>query len=131
MKSDQNNMTIAYWCILIAAILPYGLVFVAKAGAKGFDNRAPRDWYARAEGFRQRAIWAQQNSYEIFPLFAAGVIIAHLTATPQGWIDGLAIGFVASRIAFAICYIADLHLARSLVWTFGFACCVALFIIAA
>lgn len=124
-------MTIAYWCVLIAGILPYGLIFIAKAGAKGFDNRAPRDWYGRAEGYRQRAVWAQQNSYEIFPLFAAAVIIAHLGGATQAWIDALAIAFVASRIAFGACYIADLHLARSLVWTLGFGCCVALFIIAA
>jgi len=124
-------MTLAYWSVLIAAVLPYLTIFVAKAGAKGFDNRRPREWYERAQGYRQRAVWAQQNSFEIFPLFAAAVIIAHLTGATQAWVDGLAIAFVASRVAYAVCYIADLHLARSLVWTLGFGCCVALFIIAA
>ncbi len=124
-------MTIAYWCILVAAILPYLTIFVAKAGAKGFDNRRPREWYESFEGYRQRALWAQQNSFEMFPLFAAAVIIAHLAGATQAWVDGLAIAFVASRIAYLVCYIADLALLRSLVWTLGFGCCVALFIIAA
>ncbi len=124
-------MTIALWCILVAAVLPYLAVFVAKAGAKGFDNHRPRAWYQSFEGYRQRALWAQQNSFEIFPLFAAAVIIAHLAGATQAWVDGLAIAFVASRIAYLVCYIADLALARSLVWTLGFGCCVALFIIAA
>jgi len=122
-------MTLAYWCVLIAAILPYLLIGVAKVGVRGFDNRRPRDWYEKTSGFRRRAVWAQQNSFEIFPLFAAAVIIAHLAGAAQATIDGLAIGFIASRIAYAISYLADLHLLRSLVWTAGIACCFALFIV--
>ena len=34
-------MQIAYWCVLIAAMLPYVWVIVAKAGP-AYDNRAPR-----------------------------------------------------------------------------------------
>ena len=124
-------MTIAFWSVLAAAMLPYLLIFVAKVGVKGFDNRRPRDFYQRASGFRQRAVWAQHNSFEIFPLFAAAVIIAHLAEAAQAMVDWLAIAFVATRIAYGVCYLADLHLLRSLVWTLGFACCVALFIIAA
>jgi uncharacterized MAPEG superfamily protein len=124
-------MTLAYWCVLIAALLPYLLIGVAKIGVRGFDNRHPRDWYAQASGFRKRAVWAQQNSFEIFPFFAAAVIIAHLTGAEQSTIDALAIGFVASRVGYAISYLADLHLLRSLVWTAGIACCIALFVVAA
>ncbi len=124
-------MTTAFWCVLVAAVLPYLMIGVAKIGARGFDNRRPRDWYDRTEGFRRRAVWAQNNSFEIFPLFAAAVIIAHLAGAEQATVDGLAIAFVASRIAYAISYLADLHLLRSLVWTAGFFCCVALFIVAA
>lgn len=124
-------MTLAFWCVLIAAVIPYLSIFIAKAGATGFDNRRPREWYEQASGYRQRAVWAQANSFEIFPLFAAAVIIAHLAAADQGWIDSLAIAFLLSRVAYLACYLADLHLLRSLVWTVGFACCVALFIVAA
>lgn len=124
-------MTTAFWCVLVAAVLPYLTIGVAKFGARGFDNRKPREWYANAEGFRRRAVWAHNNAFEIFPLFAGAVIIAHIAGAAQSTIDALAVGFVASRIAYAICYLADLHLLRSLVWTVGFACCVALFVVAA
>ena len=61
--------------------------------------------------------------------FAAAVIIAHLAATsPQGTIDGIAVAFVASRILFTVCYVADWASARTLVWAFGMGCIVALFV---
>ena len=70
-------MTTAYWCVLAAALVPYFTVAVAKS--KGdFDNAAPRDWLARQEGFRKRALWAHQNAFEAFGPFAAAVIIAQL-----------------------------------------------------
>ena len=91
-------MTTAYWCVLAASLIPYFTVAVAKS--KGdFDNAAPREWLARQEGFRKRALWAHQNAFEAFPPFAAGVIIAHLATAPQSWIDFLAIGFIFARIA--------------------------------
>ncbi|AKS41359.1 MAPEG family protein [Wenzhouxiangella marina] len=124
-------MTIAYWCVLIAAIIPYLMVGVAKIGHRGYNNRAPRAWAEKLEGYRQRASWAQQNGFEIFPFFAAAVIIASLAGADQARIDALAITFVATRLAYGVCYLADLHLWRSLVWVASFGICVALFVIAA
>ena len=124
-------MTIAFWSILAAALLPYLSILIAKAGARGFDNHQPRTWYQSFEGYRQRAIWAQQNSFEIFPLFAAAILLAHLAGAEQARVDGLAIAFVASRLAYIACYLADLALVRSLVWTFGLLCCVMLFVVSA
>ncbi len=123
-------MTTAYWCVLAAALIPYFTVAVAKS--KGdFDNAAPRDWLARQEGFRKRALWAHQNAFEAFAPFAAAVIIAQLAHAPQGWIDVLAVAFVVARIAYSALYILDKPSLRSIVWTVGFACVVGLFIIAA
>lgn len=123
-------MTTAYWCVLAAALIPYFTVAVAKS--KGdFDNAAPRDWLARQEGFRKRALWAHQNAFEAFGPFAAAVIIAQLAHAPQGWIDLFAVAFVLARIAYSALYILDKPSLRSIVWTIGFACVVGLFIIAA
>ena len=123
-------MTTAYWCVLAAALVPYFTVAVAKS--KGdFDNAAPRDWLARQEGFRKRALWAHQNAFEAFAPFAAAVIIAQLAHAPQGWIDLFAVAFVLARIAYSALYILDKPSLRSIVWTIGFACVVGLFIIAA
>jgi len=123
-------MTIAYWCVLAAALIPYFTVAVAKS--KGdFDNAAPRDWLARQEGFRKRALWAHQNAFEAFPPFAAAVIIAQTAQASQSWIDLLAIVFILARVAYSAFYILDKPTLRSIVWTVGFGCVVGLFIVAA
>lgn len=124
-------MTIAYWCVLLAAFLPIVWAGAAKFGAKGFNNARPREFLGSLEGWPARANHAQQNSYEAFPFFAAGVIIAHLCRTPQGTIDALAVTFIVARIAYGLCYIADRSTLRSLVWLVGFGSTVALFVTAA
>ncbi len=124
-------MSIAYWCVLIAAIFPYVMVGIAKVGHPRYNNRQPRAWADSLEGYRKRASWAHQNSFEIFPFFAAAVIIASLGNAAQPTVDALAIAFISTRVAYAVCYLADLALWRSLMWTAGFGLCVALFVIAA
>jgi uncharacterized MAPEG superfamily protein len=123
-------MTLAYWCVLVAAILP--IVWTGAAKSHGsFDNSAPREWLARLDGWRQRANWAQANAWEAFAPFAAAVIIAHLAGARQGTIDLLAITFIAMRIAHGLLYIADKAMLRTIVWTIGFGCVVGLFVVAA
>ena len=70
-------MTTAYWCILIAALLPYLWVTVAKGAGARYDNRDPRDWQARQDNPRShRANAAQLNAFEAFAPFAASVLMA-------------------------------------------------------
>ena len=73
-------MTVALWCILIAFLLPYLCIAIAKAGGKYrlSDNHDPRDFLDSLEGAPRRAYAAQLNSFEIAPFFAAAVIVAHL-----------------------------------------------------
>lgn len=124
-------MTIAYWCVLVAALMPIVWAGAAKSGAKGFDNARPREFLASLSGWPARANHAQQNAYEAFPPFAAGVIIAHLCGTPQATIDALAITFTIARFAYGLLYIADRSTLRSLVWLVAFGCIVALFVTSA
>ena len=122
-------MSIAFWCILVAAILPYPIVILAKS-KRGYDNRAPREQLAQAEGFRKRANWAQFNAFEAFPPFAAAIIIAHLQQVPQATADMLALSFVAMRVLHAVFYVLDKPTLRSLAWFAGFACVIGLFVLA-
>lgn len=124
-------MTLAYWCVLAAILLPYVFTGFAKflGGFGPRQNHNPREFLETLEGSRKRAHWAQQNSFEITPAFAAAVIIAHLPQTaPQPTLDGIAVAFVLSRVMYGVCYIADWASARSLVWFFGIGCIIALFI---
>lgn len=120
-------MTNAYWCVLIAGLLPYLATVTAKGGAR-FDNRNPRAWLAQQTGYRARANAAQLNGFEAFPLFAAAVIVAHLTDAPQARVDALAMVFVAARVAHLAFYLADLGALRSLAWFVGIGSAVAIFV---
>lgn len=122
-------MSIAYWCVLVAAILPYPIVILAKAGQK-MDNHAPREQLAQAQGYHKRANWAQLNAFEAFPAFAAAVIIAQLQLVPQATVDMLALTFVAMRVLHALFYVLDKASLRSLVWAVGFGCVITLFVLA-
>lgn len=119
-------MSIPFWCIFISAVL----IFVAKVPlAKAmkeeggrYDNHHPRAQQARLSGFGARALAAHQNSFEAFPLFAVGVLMAHVTQS-SGWlVDLLAVMFVVARVLYLLFYWADLHWQRSLVWMVGMGC---------
>jgi uncharacterized MAPEG superfamily protein len=121
-------MTIAYWCVLIAALLPYVATLTAKIGGERFDNGNPRDWLSQQAGHRRRANAAQLNSFEAFPLFAAAVIVAHLTNAPQPRVDTLAMTFVVARLFYIGFYVADRSTLRSLAWFVGIGSAVAIFV---
>lgn len=125
-------MAIAYWCILIAALLPYLWVAVAKAGGKRYDNRDPRGWLARQDNPRvARANGAQLNAWEAFAPFAASVLMAQAAGVPAGDIGNLAVAFVVLRVLHGVFYVGNYHYLRSLAWAGGIGVVVALMVKAA
>jgi uncharacterized MAPEG superfamily protein len=87
------TIAVAYWCVLVAALLPYVWTTVAKGSGERYDNRDPRGWIARQTNPRvQRANSAQLNAFEAFAPFAAGVVFAQLAGVPEGRIAVLARG---------------------------------------
>ena len=120
-------MTIAYACVLFMGLFPYVAAGIAKKGFENYDNSMPRQWLANQTGFRARANAAQANLFESLPLFFAAVIIASINHAPQARIDLLALGFVAARIAYIVCYVANWPTARSIVWLAGLVCVVTIF----
>ena len=127
------TLATAYWCILITALLPYAWVFAAKTGAPGYNNRNPRAWIAKQAGNYkvQRANAAHLNAFEAFAPFAAGVLMAQAAGVDHARIAMLAVVFALLRIAHGVLYLADMPLARSLAWMGGYACVVALMVLAA
>ena len=108
--------------LVIAMLLPYlakaPLAFAMnKAG--GYDNHYPRAQQAALKGFGQRANAAHYNSFEALIIYACAVF----TAISLNAIDGLTITlgwvFIASRIAYLICYWLNYATVRSIFWAVG------------
>jgi uncharacterized MAPEG superfamily protein len=127
MTMTYARFTVAYWCVLVAALLPFACAYVAKyqgfgkpRSKGGFDNDDPRAWLARQEGWKARANAAQANSFEALPFFIGAVIIAHQLGAPQTRLDILAVLFLTLRIIYIVMYVAGLPTARSAFWALAF-----------
>ena len=117
------GFTVAYWCLLAAALLPIACAALAKWGMMtvppregGYDNNNPRAWLAGQTDWRARANHAQANTFEALPFFFAAVIIAHQMQASQVRLDVFAFVFVVLRIAYVIMYVADMAKSRSVLW---------------
>jgi uncharacterized MAPEG superfamily protein len=118
----------APWVIIVASALPFILTGVVKS--RGFslrDNREPRAWQARLEGWQQRGHWAAQNAFETLPIFIAAVLLAALAAPTSPVAPVAAWAYVGCRVAYSVAYLAGLASLRSLVWIASMAAVVALF----
>lgn len=124
-------MTIAYLCILVAALLPYIWVSIAKFGGPRYDNRDPRGWLVKQDDPRtHRAYNAQLNAFEAFAPFAAAVLMAQLAGVDPARINQLALAFVALRVLHGLFYIGNKPTFRSLIWLAALFCMLALMVLA-
>ncbi|MDL2336651.1 MAG: MAPEG family protein [Pseudomonadota bacterium] len=121
------------WCLLIAALMPIICAGIAKGGTfskpasnGGFDNRNPRDWLSRQQGWRQRANAAQANCFEALPFFMGALLWAQQAGAAPGRIDALAVSFIVLRCAYVAMYVSDRAGLRSLAWIAGLAVNIAL-----
>ena len=127
---SNTSFTLAYGCVLVAALLPMFCALLAKAGAmpRG-GNRDPRAWLAAQSGWRARANAAQANGFEGLPFFIGAVIIAHQLGAPQARLDQLACAFIVLRLAYIALYVGDKAMARSLVRGLGLAVNIAILLL--
>ncbi|VTU31457.1 MAPEG family protein [Variovorax sp. PBL-H6] len=124
-------LTLAYWCVLVAALLPYLAAYIAKIGSFRLrDNQAPREWTTRQAGWRARALAAQNNSFEGLAFFIGAVVIAHQLGAAQARLDVLAAAYVLLRIVYIAFYIGGFGTARSAAWALAFALNIAILFIA-
>jgi uncharacterized MAPEG superfamily protein len=93
-------MTIAIWCILVAATFPY----VAFSFVKGLDPIQSRHHVGELAEQSLRAYGAHLNGLETFPWFAAAVIVSHMIGGPSRIADVLAVLYVLVRIGHMIAY---------------------------
>jgi uncharacterized MAPEG superfamily protein len=121
-------MTIADLCLLAAVLLTIASIAPAKlSGLRDYDNANPRDPRFYTPGLRARSQGAHLNGYESFPFFAAAVILAEMRGVPQGSVNALAVAFILARVLYVLLYLTNRPTLRSLVWSVGFACNLAIF----
>ncbi|WP_158814745.1 MAPEG family protein [Methylocapsa sp. S129] len=119
-------MTIAIWCILIAALLPY-LVF-GPASAK-LNIKLPRGSSAQQlEGLPARAYGAHLNHFETFPFFAAAVIVAHMLEGASATVNWLAVAYIVIRLFYTAMYLTDRQPLRSASFFLGLLVAIAIFV---
>jgi uncharacterized MAPEG superfamily protein len=128
-------MTIPFWCLLVAVLLPYVWVGFSTAGrAKQFgtaDNKLPRLQQAKLEGKAARAHAAHMNAFEALSVFAPAVLVAHLAHADPAWSMRLAITWVVFRVLHGVLYLADVDKVRSLCFALALFCALGLFVLAA
>jgi uncharacterized MAPEG superfamily protein len=121
-------MTLAELCLPGAVLIYILTIGIAKgSNLKAFDNGDPRNPAFYGSGLPKRALGAQNNGIEAFPLFAVAVLLAEMRHEPQGLIDSLAVAFLVIRVAYVAAYLGDRPSLRSLLWMIGLAVNLAIF----
>ena len=129
-------MTIPFWCLFIATLLPYiWFSFAAPWRAAQFGEalnlRTPRLQDPALVGRAARAQGAHLNSLEALAYFAPAVIVAHLSHADANWSARFALAFIALRVAHGLAYLGDRQPLRTGLFAMGMLCSIAQFVLAA
>ena len=128
-------MTIPFWCLFIATLLPILLSWVSgyyrQQQLGKFDNKQPRAQCAELQGAGARAVAAQSNAWEALMVFAPAVFVAHLGGADAGNAAIASVVFILARVLHALFYLTDKDALRSLSFMVSFGCSVWLFLMAA
>ena len=123
-------MPLAYWCVLIAALLPLVWVTYSKVGADS-NNQYPREEYDDLAPAKRRAYAAHENAYENFPFFAVAVIVALTMGAPASTVNLLAVLYLIVRIGHGVLYIANKAKFRSAAYAVALLINIAIFVLPA
>ncbi len=113
-------MTTDLWILACTGILALAQMslqsFTYKAQVGNAYTVGPRDQPIAPAGLAGRADRAYRNLLEALPVFAIGVVVAHLAGKADAW---TALGcwiFLIARIAFVPAYLAGWPWVRTLIW---------------
>lgn len=112
---------IALGWTLVLAIVQLFLHAGARNRETGLDyNAGPRDSGGPPEGVvTGRLRRARDNLYETLPLFAAGVLVAHVTGRESAATAWAAWGYLAARVVYVPLYAFGVPKVRSIAWGLG------------
>ncbi|HEY1534332.1 MAG TPA: MAPEG family protein [Polyangiaceae bacterium] len=129
-------MTIPFWCLFAAVLLPYvwfsfAAPFRAAQFGKALDLRTPRLQDPALAGRAARAQGAHQNSLEALAYFAPAVLVAHLAHADAAWSARLSVAFIVFRLVHGAVYMGDRPPLRTAFFALGLLTSLALFVLAA
>ena len=101
-----------------AVYAPFFAVAYARI-TNDYDMGAPRAMFDKLPAYGQRATWAHQNGWESFVLFTAAALMAYVTGQDGESIKIAAIGYVVARFLYALFYILNVPVLRSLMFALG------------
>lgn len=106
---------------VLVLVLPWICAGIAKktGGFKLEDNRRTREFLSAVEGVAARANAAQQNSFEILPLFVFVLLLAQWHGVEVRFLQYAVGAFLLSRVIYIGAYLADKAMLRSIVWALG------------
>lgn len=115
--SFPPSQVLLYGLAIAAGLIYFPYLFVAFARVtNNYDMSAPRAMFDRLPEYAKRATWAHQNSFEVFMLFTAAVLMVYVSGNSSEYTNLLVIGFLGSRVLYSVGYIADIPILRSLMW---------------
>jgi uncharacterized MAPEG superfamily protein len=123
-------MSIALWCVVIAALLPFVSVGIAKASGARYDNADPRRWLEQQQGLTRRADQAHRNHFEAFPLIAFAVLLGIVRHMNPVMLDMLAGFYIVVRLLYTAVYLANWSTLRSAIWVTGLILALAILVMA-
>ncbi len=127
-------MNIPFFCVAFISFLPLVWAFlggflILKERGK-IDHKYHRIEQATLKGASARAYGAHYNANEALPIFAAAVILAHLSKVDPALMTQASLAFVAFRILHGLFYLANWDKLRALAFFGGLVCDARLFYLA-
>jgi len=122
-------VSVMIFAIAMIAITKVPVAIAMNKLDKGYDNRYPREQQKQLSGFGQRALAAHLNHFESLPVLIGALTISLIGNADIEIIETLALTYAGARIAYTICYWADIHWLRSLSWITGLGACLAMLIV--
>jgi uncharacterized MAPEG superfamily protein len=113
---------------VILVYFPFAVVGLARVQT-GYDIAAPRAMFDKLPPYAQRATWAHQNSFEALIVYAIAALMAYVTGVNSPWANTAALVFLGARLLYSVFYIANIPLARSLMFATGSTCSGILFVL--
>ena len=105
-------------------VIPVG--YARRKMERGYNNVNPRDQQALLTGWGKRAHAAHLNAFEALIVFAATAAVVIATGKVSPYAPSLCAAFLASRVVFEVCYLANWPRTRSAMWFIGFVACLGL-----